>query len=154
MAAYFVDASALSKRYVVELGTGWVRSILDPLTNCEVFIARTTSVEIISAITRRERSGTISAAYASTARSEFRKDLSTEYVVIDLTEALAVRAMLLAEAHALRGYDAIQLATAIHANTIRVAQSLPVLTLISSDLELNAAALAEGLVVDDPNTHP
>lgn len=28
-----------------------------------------------------------------------------------------------------------------------------VVTLISADLELNAAATAEGLGVDDPNTH-
>jgi len=31
---------------------------------------------------------------------------------------------------------------------------LPSLTLLSADVDLNAAALAEGLAVDDPNSHP
>jgi len=51
--------------------------------------------------------------------------------------------------HGLRGYDAVQLAAVleIHATD-------PSLTLLSADAELNAAALAEGLTVDDPNLHP
>jgi hypothetical protein len=30
----------------------------------------------------------------------------------------------------------------------------PSMTLLSADAELNTAALAEGLSVDDPNSHP
>jgi hypothetical protein len=31
---------------------------------------------------------------------------------------------------------------------------MPDLTLVSADAELNAAARAEGLLVEDPNVHP
>jgi uncharacterized protein len=55
----------------------------------------------------------------------------------------------LARRHGLRGYDAVQLAAAleVHAN-------VPSLTLLSADANLNSAATAEGLSVDDHNSHP
>ncbi len=64
------------------------------------------------------------------------------------------RAMSLAEAYALRGYDAVQLAAARMVSDRCVARGIPAPTLISSDAALNAAATAEGLTVDDPNLHP
>ena len=55
----------------------------------------------------------------------------------------------LADSHVLRAYDAVQLAAALDVHRLD-----PSLTLLSADVELNAAALAEGLAVDDPNSHP
>jgi uncharacterized protein len=59
----------------------------------------------------------------------------------------------LAETHALRAYDAVQLAAAVEVNAQCAALGVA-LTLISADAALNAAAMAEGLTVDDPNSHP
>ena len=53
-----------------------------------------------------------------------------------------------------RAYDAVQLAAAVELNTQRVAAGTGVLTLVSADQELNAAATADGLLVEDPNMHP
>ena len=61
--------------------------------------------------------------------------------------------MTLAEAHSLRGYDAVQLATAVEIHIRGLTLGLPALTLVSADEELNLAARAEGLVVEDPNMH-
>jgi hypothetical protein len=61
---------------------------------------------------------------------------------------------LLAETHGLRGYDAVQLAAACQINALLIMSGLPPLTFVASDHALNAAATAEGLTVDDPNTHP
>jgi hypothetical protein len=58
----------------------------------------------------------------------------------------------LAERHALRGYDAIQLGAALAVNDGCRATGLS-LTIICADDELNAAA-AEGLAVENPNRHP
>jgi hypothetical protein len=55
----------------------------------------------------------------------------------------------LARRHALRGYDAVQLAAALEIHS-----RAPSLTLLSADADLNAAATAEGLAADDPNLHP
>jgi predicted nucleic acid-binding protein len=154
VASYFVDTSALCKRYIAEVGSTWVRSILDPTTGATVFIARVTTVEMVAAITRRERGGALTPVDATTAHAAFRIDLAQEYQVVEVTETLATQAMRLAETHGLRGYDAIQLAAALTIQTLRVTQQLPAMTLISADSELNAAAMAEGLTVEDPHAHP
>ena len=61
--------------------------------------------------------------------------------------------MALAEKHALRGYDAVQLAAALEVQSQRIEDELPPPELISADTALNDAALLEGLKVDDPNNH-
>jgi len=59
-----------------------------------------------------------------------------------------------ANSYELRAYDAVQLAVAIEVNRIyQTAGSGPV-TLVSADGDLNAAATAEGLTIEDPNLHP
>ena len=62
--AYFVDSSALVKRYVRETGTAWVRSITRRRSSTDIFIALITAVEVTSAIARRRRV-TLSAAQAA-----------------------------------------------------------------------------------------
>lgn len=62
--------------------------------------------------------------------------------------------MTLAETYALRGYDAVQLATACAINALCTANSLPPVKFVSADNELNAAAASEGLIVENPNNYP
>ena len=58
-----------------------------------------------------------------------------------------------ARKHGLRAYDAVQLGAALDTGrTISQVESAQ-LTLVSADLDLNAAAAAEGLKVEDPNNH-
>jgi hypothetical protein len=61
--------------------------------------------------------------------------------------------MALAETHAIRGYDAVQLAAAVEVRAASLAAGTT-MTLISADLSLNTAAVAEGVSVEDPNLHP
>lgn len=61
--------------------------------------------------------------------------------------------MRLAERHGVRGYDAVQLAAARATDAVARSVGTPA-TLVSADLELNAAAAAEGIAVEDPNNHP
>ena len=61
MAAYFLDSSALVKRYVTETGTPWVIGLLDPAARNRLYIARITGAEVTAALTRRERGGHLSA---------------------------------------------------------------------------------------------
>ena len=61
--------------------------------------------------------------------------------------------MTLAETHALRGYDAVQLAIAVEVNARGITLGLPVLTLVSADGELNMVVTTEGLTAEDPNLH-
>ena len=142
MASYFFDSSALVKRYVYEAGTDWVTSLIDPTAGHEIFVARISGVEVVSAIKRRERAGTTSRQDAQEAISNFRADFAAFFTVLEISASLISEAMSLAERYDLRGYDAVQLAAALEVDRRR-----------SADHALNEAGLAEGLTVDDPNRH-
>lgn len=150
---YFLETSALVKRYVSEVGSSWVTSLIVPPALHTIHLAALTSVEVVSAISRRQRGGSISATNAARLIAQFQLELAAGYYVVDLTPALIAEATRLAATHALRGSDAIQLAAAVEVSRACLAAGA-VMTLISADVELNAAALAEGLAVNDPNSHP
>ena len=57
MPVYFFDSSAMVKRYINEVGTGWVTSLTDRTAGNRIQVARITAVEVVSAITRRAREG-------------------------------------------------------------------------------------------------
>jgi predicted nucleic acid-binding protein len=153
-AAYFVDSSALVKRYVLETGTAWVRGVTRHNPSTTICFARITAVEVASAVARRRKGRSITAAKASSILHRFRQHLAGRYAVVEITPALFSRAMRLANKHALRAYDAVQLAVALEIRQQRRARGFGPVTLISADGALNNAALAEGLPVDDPRFHP
>ena len=155
MAVYFFDSSAIVKRYVAEPGTAWVVATCDPATGNDLYAARIAGVEVVAAIVRRTRRGDLSPAHMRQAVAQFRREFATGlYRLIEVTPTLIQRAMGLSETHGLRGYDAVQLAAALSANDVRLTMGLKALTLVSADGELNTAAQAEGLSVDNPNLHP
>ena len=57
MAIYYFDRSGLVKRYISEKGSLWVKSLTDAQPGNSLYIARITGVELIAAITRRQRRG-------------------------------------------------------------------------------------------------
>lgn len=154
MAGYFVDSSALVKRYVNETGSVWLSGLVAPVAGNDIYIARITTVEVIAALTRRARGGTIAAGGASAACLLFRSDLPHDYEIVEMTETLLNRAMTLPETHGLRGYDSVQLAAACEVNAFCAANGLPPLTFVSADSALDTAVAGEGLLVDDPNEYP
>lgn len=153
MAVYFFDSSAIIKRYVREIGTSWVIGLSDPKTGNRIYVASITGVEVTSAIARQGRGGNLSAADKASAMAQFERDFNNEYRTIEIVSSLIKRAMLLAATYALRGYDAVQLAAAVEVHARRHSMRLPALILVSADTALNAAALAEGLLIEDPNSH-
>jgi uncharacterized protein len=154
VAVYFFDSSGLVKRHVDETGSVWVRALTRVKAGHTLYIARITPVEITSAITRRQRGGHLSAAQAGAMLGHFRRHLTHRYSILELTPVLAAEAMLLARAHGLRAYDAVQLAAALEVHRIYQTGGLGPVTLISADQPLNDAAIAEGMAVDDPRSHP
>jgi len=153
MAIYFVDSSALVKRYISETGSRWVLGLFAPALDNEIFIAAITGVEIVAALTRRMRSGSISAADATLVCNQFRNDLQTDYQSVEITEAVINSGMILAETRGLRGYDAPQLAAGYAVNALCITNGLPPAIFVSSDNELNLAAASEGLLVENPNNY-
>ena len=110
MAAYFLDTSTVLKRYVQETGTAWVQALAAPAARHSLFVVRITLAETVAAITRRERGGTITPQDAATALADFQLDFARQYRIVEVSAGLVAQAATLARKHALRGYDAVQLA--------------------------------------------
>ena len=152
MAVYFFDSSAIFKRYITESGTSWVIGITDPATGNSIYLAAITGVEVISAFVRQVPP--LPAPDLARVVADFKYDFHNQYQRVAVSDPLLNLAMILAETHGLRGYDAVQLAAALQENARRLRRRNQSLTLVSADLALNAPAIAEGLAVEDPNTHP
>lgn len=153
MAVYFLDSSALVKRYIRETGSDWVIELLSPDLGHDCFIAAIAGVEIIAAITRRTRSGSLKATDAALACTQFKADFQSTYQIVNITEAVIHSGMSLAETRGLRGYDAVQLAAGCAVNELCLSSGLSPLIFVSADNELNGAASSEGLIVENPNHH-
>ena len=153
MAVYFLDTSAVVKRYVSEKGSVWINSLCDPLSGNSLHIASITAVEVVSALARRHRKGDIDQAGFDTLVVRFQLDFRTQYKVVEIGPALVDEAMRLAKAHTLRGYDAVQLAALASVQTALSQQQLPLPILVAADRDLLTAAVAEGFGTEDPNTH-
>lgn len=145
MPAYFLDASALTKRFVHEPGTPYVLTLrpqTDSVAACTLSI-----VEVTSALARRVSAGDTSEEDLAAALAAMEADFRA-FQVIEIGGAVIAQAADLARAHALRGADAIQLAAAIvFSGTSGGAAQVG---FVSSDRELNTAAAAEGFNVIDP----
>jgi len=150
---YYLDASALVKRYVDEVGSDWLRATIAPAQLSLFFTSRMTIVEVISAFARRAREGSLSSEEFAIARDAFQSDCLNEYQIMPPSMTVIDLACALLEQHPLRAYDATHLATALGAQQFLTAQGYPPLTFLSADDRLNHAATAEGLAVDNPNHH-
>ena len=154
MSALFFDSSSLVKRYAGEVGTNWVFSLVRPSAKNRLYLARITGVEVVAALTKRMRVGSLTQAATNKAISRFEREFSNRYVLVDVSPLIIRKAMDLAKSHTLRGYDAVQLASALQANADRISVGGSALTFISADKHLNIAAATEGLTVDNPNNYP
>lgn len=113
MTAYFLDSSALVKRYIGETGSAWVQQITDPQMGNSLFIARIAWVEVMSAFARRQRENSLTNTDFTQVKNEFRADLNNQYQVIELDATIAERAGQLVNRYPLRAYDAVQLASVL-----------------------------------------
>ena len=153
MDAFYFDSSALVKRYAKEKGTNFLIGLLRPSAKHTLYSAKTTEVEVCAALSRRQKGLRLAVTRTVKAISRFRTVFSRRFYAADLTDAIINEAIQLAEDHALRGYDAVQLATALVANRKRLNEGLTALIFVSADNELNKAAHSEGLAFENPNNY-
>jgi uncharacterized protein len=154
----FFDSSATVKNYIVEIGTNWVKSVFITIPNTEIYMASITEVEVVAAFSRRRKGNTLSINDANIAINQFKSAFVKDFNTVEVTPKIISIATNLADKHSLRGYDAIQLASALEIYsrliTIGVDFNLTPFTFVSADNELNTAASLEGLSVENPNNYP
>ena len=142
--SFYLDSSVLVKRYVAEVGSIRVSEIID--SQDEIYISDIAQVEVIAALTRRGKLSRAAAEMMRLARDEFRKDYASgTFRAAVLTRQLLSEAAKLAERRELRGYDAVQLATALK---LQHTQPDSQFVLVCADAELIRAATLEGLTVE------
>jgi hypothetical protein len=135
---YFLDASALVKRYVKEAGTEQIRRLLRGRAALGASIL--SSVEVASALARRARAGDLPQSAAKSHGRRAASDLAEMHVIAASREVLKITVELIWR-HPLRAYDAIQLASAIRLSR----ETGLAVTFVCGDGRLAAAAKGEGL---------
>ncbi len=158
MALYFLDSSAIVKRYFQEQGHEWIEALHNPAQGHALYIAQVALVEVVASICRKAREQNMPLNERDSTIDDFRRDVQQTYSVWLVDKALYVAAGDLCRSHRLRAYDAVQLACAkaVHEDAL-VAQppeaEMPDFVFISADLGLLTIARAEGLSIENPNNY-
>lgn len=151
---YFFDSSAVVKNYIIEVGTHWIKGIFNSTVSNVLYCASITQVEVISAFARRVKGNSLSPADYLSSSQQFKADFANDFRVIELTPKLLTEAVGMVESYSLRGYDAVQLAASLQLSRELAALKFNPLIFVSADNELNSAAQAEGLQIENPNNYP
>ncbi len=151
MINYYVDTSVMVKRYMNEQGSAATRRFFT--VPYLITMSIITLTEVWSAFNRLRRENRVDTVdYDDLVRASIGH--WSNYTIVDVHDVLIEQTRPLLERHPLRAADAIQLASALHANTPLVAAGLPPLIFLSADDRLLLAAHAEGLPIDNPLHHP
>jgi predicted nucleic acid-binding protein len=135
----YCDASALVKRYILEQGS---RETIALMAHADMIATSIVSrAEVVAGFAKAARVGVVSPDSARKARRSFAGDWQ-DLLRVPVTEALIDRADTLAWEYGLRGYDAVQLASAL---TWQESAGQAVV-LASFDQQLWEAATTSGLV--------
>ena len=151
MDVYFLDSSTLVKRFAAETGTRPVIELFKTKPYRSIYAARVTFVETSSALARKANSGNIKGNAEIRASRRLNRAFEQRIISVEIDEPVVLHAVQLARKYLLRGDDAIQLASAIRVANRRHSIGATLLIFVSADNDLNKAALAEGLTVENPN---
>lgn len=148
MAVYYLETSALIKRYRSEKGSGVIDEVFDGRSDDDVLTTSySTVLEVPSVATRLMRARIIRPESYRHLVAGFIGDVRETMVLQPVSEVALSEAIELIMGNGLREPDAIHLATALG---IRVSLLDVPLVFVGSHQRLTAAAEASGLLVLDP----
>ena len=150
---YFLDTSAVIKAYIREAGSNYITGLLSNSSNV-LFVAVITGAEGIAGLNKRHRMGDISTSDWNAGRSDFLKDYRHRFKKTQISEAVIDKAISLLNRHPLRGYDSVQLASALLIHDLLQRHRKVSLTFVCADTLLCNIASSEGLNVENPLSHP
>lgn len=148
MPLFYLDTSALVKRYIGEEGSDVVDELFDKRGDADfLVISLMAFLELKSAFKRLAKGRTLSESQVSVLLSEFSSDQSAIYGVLNVDARLIGVAGALMDRHTLRAGDALHLASILQLQS--AAQDSKVIV-VASDEELCAACSADGFEVLNP----
>lgn len=138
---------------IIEQGSAWIIDLCAPGRH-QLFVAEIALAEVAAALSARARVQVgFTTAERDRALSSFLADCHQQYRLIAITRSVIDLAVELTQRNRLRGYDAVQLASALRINAALLARQVPPLTFVTADRDLIAAAAAEGLAAENPNDY-
>ncbi len=152
MGFFYWDSSVVVKRYLDEPGSAWVRMLTANPEN--TFLTTQMSiVEVSAASAISVRVGRLTKRQGQHAYRDFANDVEIgAYQLLAVARPIIDHAALLAQAHPLKGYDAVHLATGLEAARNLAGQEIT-LVFVSGDAQMLRAAEAESLTTDNPFLH-
>ena len=105
-----LDSSAFAKRFIEEEGSAKIEGLCSRAT--ELGLSALCVPEIVSALNRRRREGSLTAAQYRQAKQRLIEDVS-DADIIQLTPAVIATSIEILESAPLRGMDALHIACAI-----------------------------------------
>ena len=148
MPVYYLDTSAIVKRYLEEQGTEVMDRLLDDTGPHNSFYTSWLSIlELTSAILRLANGGRLTRDAADTVLARFRQVIGETILLWPVDDSILRAALAVVERHQLHSGDAVHLATA--ATIFRLAPDAETI-LVSSDRELLEAAMGSGMGVLNP----
>lgn len=149
MALYFLDSNIIIKYYYTEPGSTWVRSIVDHRAN-GCFISEIAFPEVASALSQLHEHKRFGRCFLSSTFQRFEEEVVKGLFVSQLlTTEMLYHAAQLALDHAIKGYDAVQVASAF---VIQQNLSVP-LIFVSGDKKALRVGSSVGLKTDNPFDH-
>ncbi|MBI5481762.1 MAG: type II toxin-antitoxin system VapC family toxin [Deltaproteobacteria bacterium] len=134
---YYLDTSALAKRYVTEPGSVLVRALFR--RQRPIVVSRIAYAELAAAVARQCREGVLPGAARDAILARLDRDLA-QILVLDVRASTLGPVAGLVVRHPLRGFDAVHLASAL-----ALAARGGSVDFWSADRRLVVAARAEGL---------
>ncbi len=151
--AYFLDTSALVKRYIAEIGSKWIITLNDPQSANRIILARVTWVETLSAFSRLQRESRIDHDCMKRTIHIFTLDWKTQYRIAEVDKFIFEAAGNLVQKYPLRAYDSIQLASALRIYSAFIETAPVSFIFVSADERLLNAAQTENLLTENPNNY-
>lgn len=152
-AHFFLDASALTKRYLLEKGSAQINHLMQQASSTRLALLKLTRLEIISVLVRARNRATITVPEFQQALVNLRSDIGNKVPLIRIsaTDKRIAAAAKLIPTHSINATDALVLASSIELSR-RLLAAGDSLVLVAADQRLHKAARAEGLVSFDPET--
>jgi uncharacterized protein len=151
--SFFLDASALVKRYLVEKGSPQVHGILDGVPHNRIHLLNVGAGEVISILVRQRNAGNLSNASFGQAFVDFETEIlrAADVRKHSVSNRLAISSFPLIVAHSINSTDALILKSAL-AMARKLRRAGDDLVLVASDHRLLRAAQSERLLSFDPES--
>ena len=142
MQYYFLDTSALVKRYHQEIGTKIIDEIFDSKEKV-VIISNISISELVSALNRKKNEKEITQDDLGLVLSKFYSDVMEEFTVLGIGDSHIISSINLVLQHNLKALDSFQLAIALELEDLNI-------IFVSADNKLCETAKKEGLKIINP----